>query len=153
MENIFKEINDFSSEKLEHFNLEKFCYVFLSKHSIFINKLIPHIEISLKSSTFQTTVMRTYTDAYLNQKLAIQQGFEAKRSHPSAVLFYMLKLKKKKKSLEIKTIQQLIDYLENYLDEFSGTLEILNNFYKSIHGEDGSDYIKVNYLVVFQKVC
>lgn len=146
MENIFKEINDFSSEKLEHFNLEKFCYVFLSKHSIFINKLIPHIEISLKSSTFQTTVMRTYTDAYLNQKLAIQQGFEAKRSHPSAVLFYMLKLELIEKSLEIKTIQQLIDYLENYLDEFSGTLEILNNFYKSIHGEDGSDYIKVNYL-------
>lgn len=146
MENIFKEIDDFSSEKLEHFSLGRFCYVFLSKHPIFIDKLTPHIDISLKSRNFQTEVMHTYTDVYLNQKSAIQKAFEARRSQPNADLFYMPQLELIEKSLEIKTIEQLIDYLENYLDEYPGTLEILNNCYKFIHGEDGSDYIKANYI-------
>jgi len=146
MENIFKEINDFSSEELEQFSLGKFCYIFLSKHSIFIDKLIAHIEISLKSESFQAIVMRTYTDAYTKQKVAIQQEFEARRSHPSAALFYMPQLELVEKRLAVKTIQQLIDYLENDFNEYPGTLEILNNFYKSIHGEDGTDYIKDNYI-------
>lgn len=146
MENIFKEINDFSSEKLEHFSLGRFCYVFLSKHPIFIDKLIPHIEISLKSRNFQTEVMRTYTDDHIKEKVAIQQEFEAKRYHPNAALFYMPQLELVEKKLDVKTIPQLIDYLENNLNEYPGTLEILNNFYKSIHGKDGFDYIKDNYI-------
>ncbi|EPF6350678.1 MULTISPECIES: hypothetical protein [Acinetobacter] len=149
MENIFKEINDFSSEKLEHFSLGRFCYVFLSKHPIFIDKLIPHIEISLKSRNFQTEVMRTYTDAHIKEKVAIQQEFEAKRYHPNAALFYMPQLELVEKKLDVKTIPQLIDYLENNLNEYPGTLEILNNFYKSIHGKDGFDYIKDNYIYYY----
>lgn len=146
MENIFKEINDLSSEKIEQLGLGKYQFVFLNKHSIFIRKLIPYIETSLKCKRFQAIVMHTYADAHIKEKAAIQQEFEARRCHPNAALFYMPQLELVEKKLEVKTIPQLIDYLENNLNEYPGTLEILNNFYKSIHGEDGFDYIKDNYI-------
>jgi hypothetical protein len=39
-----------------------------------------------------------------------------------------------------------MDYLNNYLNEYPGSLEILNNSYKHIHdNEDGVSYIKENY--------
>lgn len=146
MKNIFEEINGLSSEKIALFSLGKFCYAFLDKDPIFVKRLSPLIEASLKNEIFQADVMRAYTEDCRNEKAAILKDFEAKRDHPNAAMFYTPQLDLVDKRLAVKTIQQLIDGLKNYLDEYPGVLEILNNSYKSIHDEDGSSYIKENYV-------
>jgi hypothetical protein len=146
MENIFEEIDGLPSEKAERFKLGKFDFAFLDKDPVFIKKLLPLIETSLPNERFQTTVMCAYTENYMNEKAAILKEFGPRRDAPDAVVFYTLQLDLVCKQLAVKTIQQLTDYLKNDLNEYPGRLEILNNFYKSIHGEDGSSYIKGNYV-------
>ncbi|MGK5024847.1 hypothetical protein [Janthinobacterium sp. RB2R34] len=146
MKIIFEEINELSSEKVALFSLGKFGYVFINKDPIFFNKLRPLIETSLANESFQEDVMRAYTEGCMNEKAAILKEFEAKRDHPTAVMFYALQIEQVDKRLAITTIQHLIDHLKNYLNEYPGTLEILNNSYKYIHGEDGSSYIEENYV-------
>ncbi|CAB3770406.1 hypothetical protein [Paraburkholderia solisilvae] len=146
MKNIFEEINGLSSEKIEKFSLGKFSYAFLDKDPIFIKKLLPLIETSLANESFQADVMRAYTEGCMNEKAAVLKEFEAKRDHPNAAMFYMPQLDLVDKRLAVKTVQQLIGGLNNYLDEYPGVLEILNNSYKNIHDEDGSSYIRENYV-------
>ena len=145
MKNIFEEINEFSSEKIALFSFGKFCYVFLNKDPIFVKKLLPLIQTSLANESFQADVMRAYTEGCMNEKAAILKEFEAKRDHPNAAKFYGPQLDLVDKRLAIKTIQHLMDYLNNYLNEYPGSLEILNNSYKHIHDEVGVSYIKENY--------
>lgn len=146
MENIFEEINGLSSEKIALFNLGKFCYAFLDKDPIFVKKLLPLIEASLAKESFQADLMRAYTEGCMNEKAAILKEFEARHDHPNAAMFYAPQLDLVDKRLAVKTIQQLIDGLKNYLDEYPAAMEILNNSYRHIHDEDGSAYIKENYV-------
>ena len=146
MKNIFEEINELSLEKISLFSLGKFCYVFLNKDPIFVKRLLPLIQTSLANESFQAEVMRAYTDGCMNEKAAILKKFEAKRHYPNAAKFYTPQLELVDKRLAIETIQQLIDYLNNYLNEYPGILDILNNSYKHLHDEDGTLYIKENYV-------
>ncbi|QIL82462.1 hypothetical protein G7047_22895 [Diaphorobacter sp. HDW4A] len=146
MKSIFEKINELSSAKIAEFNLGKFEYAFIDKDPIFVNKLLPLIGTSLAKESFQADVMRAYTEGCMNEKAAILKEFEAKRGHPTAAMFYTPQLDLVEKRLAIKTIQQLIDHLKNYLNEYPGTLEIFNNSYKYIHNEDGSSYIEENYV-------
>lgn len=146
MKNIFEEINGLPSEKVELFSFGKFCYAFLDKDPIFIEKLLPLIKTSLANENFQAAVMCAYTEDCMSEKAAILKEFEAKRTHPNAAMFYTPQLNLVDKRLAINNIQQLMGCLKNDLNEYPGILEILNNAYKNIHGEDGSLYIKENYV-------
>lgn len=143
MENIFKEISELP---LVDTNFGKFCYAFVKKDSIFISKLSPLLKIELTNENLQIKVMSAYTDGYIKCKAAILREFEDRRSQPNADLFYKPQLELIENQLKIKTYKQLISYLEQDLIENPGTLVILNNYYKYINGEDGSTYIKENYV-------
>lgn len=146
MDIMFEEINKLPLEKAKSFSFGKFCYVFLSKDPIFIDKFLPFIETSLTEESFQEKVMRTYIKGCMIEKESIQRELESKRGQPNAIMFYKPQLDLIDKRLTVKTIQQLTSYLNNYFNENPGLLEILNNSYKNIHGENGALYIKENYV-------
>ncbi|WP_111894210.1 hypothetical protein [Acinetobacter sp. MB5] len=146
MDNIFKEINELSLDKCNFANLGKFCYAFVKKDSIFIRKLRPVLRIALTDEDLQAKVMSAYTNGYMKLKATILQEFEDRCSLPDAEMYYKLQLELIENQLKITTYEQLIAHLNQYLIESPGTLEILNNYYKYINGEDGSTYIKENYV-------
>lgn len=146
MKDIFREIDELTSEKISLFNLGRFCYTFLNKDSIFTKKLLPLIEASLADESFQKNVMRIYTEDCVTEKDKILKDFEVRRDLPNANLFYQSQIDIVDKRLAVKTFQHLVSHLSNYLNDNPGTLDILNNFYKSLHNAEGSLYIKENYV-------
>ncbi|MBX9799512.1 MAG: hypothetical protein K2Y13_08640 [Burkholderiaceae bacterium] len=146
MENIFEEIDGMRLEEDERPVFGKFCDAFLGEKPVVVQRLFPLINASLTSERFQSDVMRAYTNECMNEKQAIIEELYARRGHPDALRFYGPQLDLVDKKLAIKTFQQLIDSLGVHLDEYPGSLEVLNNSYKSIHHADGAKYIKNNYV-------
>jgi len=145
IENIFEEINDFPCER-NQYSLGKLCYLFIIKNPIFINKLAPLVERSLKIDGFKKNVMHAYAENCKNEKVAILQKLDASDDHTNTNSFYAPKLDAIDKKLQLKTIRQLMDNLNNELNANQrGLLEHLNKCYQDIHGKDGSSYIKENY--------
>ncbi len=145
MKYLFGKINELPVEKRKPHSMEKFLYAFINKNPIFVDELLPLIENSLENESFQAEVMRAYKNDCMNEKAALLKKIEAKHGDKTEAVIYISQLDLINKRLTITTIQQLIKYLSNYLIEYQGELEILNGYYKNIHTQDGSSYIKKNY--------
>jgi hypothetical protein len=141
----FEEINKLTLEKSGSCMLERFCLAFLEKDPIITQKIIPHIEKSVGCQVFYSKVMRIYTENNENEKKRILREIEERSSNPSTIAFYAPQLDLVDKKLTIRTYQDLLEHIENNINEFPGTLEILNNSFRYIHGNDDHEYIRSNY--------
>lgn len=146
MEKIFEEIDEMIFEEDERSTFGEFCDAFLGRKSVIVERLFPQIDASSANETFQAAVMRAYTDECENEKQTILKNLKVKRDDPSALKFYAPQLESVDKKLAIKTFQQLIGSLSDYLDKYLGLLETLNDAYIYIHELDGSEYIRENYV-------
>jgi hypothetical protein len=145
MNNLFEEINGLTLERSELCMFGKFCRAFLEKDPVITQKLIPHIENSIDCQSFQSNVIRIYTENHENERKRILREIEERYSHPSVMAFYAPQLALVNRKLAVKTLQDLLRHIEDNLNEYPGTLEILNNFYRHIHGGEDPEYIRGNY--------
>jgi hypothetical protein len=136
MNNFFDEISSLTLEKSKLCMLGRFCRAFLEKDPIITQKIIPHIEKSVGCQVFYSKVMRIYTENNENEKKRILREIEERSSNPSTIAFYAPQLELVDKKLTIRTYQDLLEHIENNINEFPGTLEILNNSFRNIHGND-----------------
>ncbi len=146
MEKIFKEIDEMLFHEDEQSTFGKFCDAFLGEKPVVVERLFPLIDASCANKSFQSSVMRVYTNECANEKKAILKELDARREHPNALVFYTPQIESVDKKLAIKTFKQLIDSLSYYLDDHPGSLEILSDAYRYIHKLDGSKYIRENYV-------
>ncbi|HEJ5352596.1 TPA: hypothetical protein SL682_004664 [Pseudomonas aeruginosa] len=146
MKNIFEEIHGMHLEEDERSSCGRFCDAFLGEKPAVVKRLFPLIDASSKDEEFQSNVMRAYTNECINEKQAIMAEVDARRGHPDALKFYTPQLDLVDNKLSVKTFSQLIESLGGHLDEYPGSLEVLNNAYKRIHSADGTKYIKNNYI-------
>ena len=146
MEKIFKEIDEMLFHEDEQSTFGKFCDAFLGEKPVVVERLFPLIDASFANESFQSSVMRVYTNECTNEKQAILKELDARREHPDALVFYTPQIESVNKKLAIKTFKQLIDSLGCYPDDYPGSLEILSDAYRYIHKLDGSKYIRENYV-------
>ena len=149
MKEIFEEIDRIKDSHNERFMLGRFDYAFLSRQSVIIEKLLPFIDNIFTNKGFQHRVMRTYTEECIHEKQKLIKELHARREHPDAVIFYTVQIESIDKKLALSTFDQLIEYLNGYLDEYPGSLDVFNIYYKTINTSDGIQYIKNNYVNYF----
>lgn len=141
----FEEINKLALEKSELFNFGRFCRAFLEKAPIITQKIIPYIKVLANCQNFRSKVMRIHTENSENEKREILRKIDETSSSPDAVAFYTPLLDLINRKLIIKTYNDLLDHIEGEINEFPGTLDILNNAFRYIHEGDDKDYIRTNY--------
>ncbi|WP_047392323.1 hypothetical protein [Chitinibacter sp. ZOR0017] len=142
---LFEEINKLTLEKSEFCTHGKFCRAFLEKNPVITQKIIPYIETSSNCKSFHSKVMRIYTENHENEKRAILRKIEERSYNPGAIAFYAPLLEEANRKLTIKTYHELLSHIEENINEFPGILEILNNSFRQIHGNDDQEYIRRNY--------
>lgn len=145
MNNFFDEINNLTLEKSELCMLGRFCRAFLEKNPIITQKIIPHIEKSVNCQIFQSKVMCIYKKNNENEKKRLLCEIEEKLSNSSTIAFYAPQLDLINKKLTIRTYQDLLENIKENIIKFPDALEVLNNSFRHIHGNDDQEYIRSNY--------
>lgn len=149
MNSIFKEIDNLVLEKSEVCGFRKFCRTFLEKDPVFTEKLIPYIESEFACPKFQSKVVHIYTERCKNEQKKIIQEMQIRISHPNAIDFYKPQLDCVNEKLAVKTFPELIARITAEINKYSGIIEVLNKYYKSIHGTEDPEYIRNNYIMYY----
>ncbi len=145
MHDIFEQIDALPLNHSKICNLGRFTRAFLEENEVITNKLIPYLKKCFYDSLFCSKLFNIYIHDLEIEKRILEEKKEEEINSPNASLFYNLQIAPIIKKLNIENFEQLIKFIDEEFQEYTGILYVLDNSYRNIHGVSGEHYIKNNY--------